>query len=204
MHQSLRGARAAVVLGAMLVASAIQICPLPATQGRIISINVDARVAQGPLPHVWTFFGYDEPNFTYMPNGRKLLKELSRLSASPVYVRTHNLLTSGDGRAALKWGSTNVYTEDASGRPVYNWTILDRIFDAYRDSGVRPLVEIGFMPEALSVKPEPYRHSWPSGPLWTGWTFPPRDYNKWAELVRQHSSRSLNALPLSSESSRRG
>lgn len=185
MHMALREARARVVLGAVLLASAVQICPLPATQGGVISINVDARVAQGPLPHVWTFFGYDEPNFTYMPNGSKLLKELSRLSSSPVYVRTHNLLTSGDGTAALKWGSTNVYTEDASGKPVYDWTILDRIFDAYRDSGVRPLVEIGFMPEALSVKPEPYRHSWPSGPLWTGWTFPPRDYNKWAELVLQ-------------------
>jgi xylan 1,4-beta-xylosidase len=185
MLQSLRKARAGVALGAVLLASAMQICVLPATHERIISIDVDTRVAQGPLPQVWNFFGYDEPNFTYMPNGRKLLEELSRLSASPVYIRTHNLLTSGDGTPALKWGSTNVYSQGASGKPVYDWAILDRIFDAYRDSGVKPLVEIGFMPEALSVKPEPYRHSWPSGPLWTGWAYPPKDYNKWAELVYQ-------------------
>ena len=78
---------------------------------------------------VWSFFGYDEPNYTHMKDGRKLLSELAALSPVPVYVRTHNLLTSGDGTAALKWGSTNAYTEDASGRPRYDWTIIDRIFD---------------------------------------------------------------------------
>ena len=41
----------------------------------------------------------------------------------------HNLLTSGDGNADLKWSSTNVYTEDANGNPVYNWQIVDSIFD---------------------------------------------------------------------------
>jgi len=182
LHLS-RQATAGVVLGILLLLSAAHIFPLPRAQGHIISISVDARVTEGPLPHVWTFFGYDEPNFTYMPNGRKLLGELSRLNAAPVYIRTHNLFTSGDGTPALKWGSTSAFSEDTSGKPVYDWTILDRIFDAYRDSGVKPLVEIGFMPEALSVKPEPYRHSWPSGPLWTGWAYPPKDYNRWAELV---------------------
>ncbi len=172
------------MLGVALLASCVLVSS-PQTAQRSVLITVDAQAAQGPLPYVWTFFGYDEPNFTYMPNGRKLLGELSRLSPSPVYIRAHNLLTSGDGTPALKWGSTNVYTEDASGNPVCDWTILDRIFDAYRDSRVKALVEIGFMPEALSVKPEPYRHFWPSGPLWTGWAYPPKDYNKWAELVYQ-------------------
>ena len=66
---------------------------------------------------VWAFFGYDEPNYTYMKDGRKLLAELAALSPVPVYIRTHNLLTTGDGTPALKWGSTNAYTEDAAGRP---------------------------------------------------------------------------------------
>ena len=109
---------------------------------------------------VYSFFGYDEPNFTYMKDGKKLLSELSELSPVPVHVRVHNLLTSGDGRAGLKWGSTNVYTEDAQGRPVYDWAILDRIVDAYRSRGMKPFVQLGFMPEALtSAPPElPYRH----------------------------------------------
>ena len=57
---------------------------------------------------------------------------------SPVYIRAHHLLTSGDGVAKLKWSSTNVFTLDASGKPVYNFTILDQIFDAYRDAGRPP------------------------------------------------------------------
>jgi xylan 1,4-beta-xylosidase len=148
-----------------------------------VDIEVDAAVRQGPVQPFWRFFGYDEPNYTYTENGRKLLRELAALSPGPVYIRTHNLLTSGDGTGALKWGSTNAYTEDAQGKPIYDWKILDRIFDAYRDAGVRPLVQVGFMPEALSSHPAPYRHNFPNGPLTTGWAYPPKDWTKWSDLI---------------------
>lgn len=142
-----------------------------------------------PLRPVWSFFGYDEPNYTYMKDGRKLLGEIAALSPVPVYVRTHSLLVTGDGQAALKWGSTNAYTEDASGKPIYNWTITDRIFDTYIERKMKPLVEIGFMPEALSTHPEPYRHHWTPGDkygdIFGGWAYPPKDYGKWSELVYQ-------------------
>jgi xylan 1,4-beta-xylosidase len=153
-----------------------------------IQVRVDAEHVQRTFPPVWNYFGYDEPNYTYAPNGTKLLGELSALSAQPVYVRTHNLFTTGDGTASLKWGSTNVYTEDAAGRPIYSWDIVDRIFDTYRQQGIRPLVELGFMPQALSTHPEPYRHTFPQGPvngIYTGWAYPPKDYRKWSELVFQ-------------------
>ncbi len=68
--------------------------------------------------------------------------------------------------------------EDAAGNPVYSWTILDRIFDAFHAAGVKPLVEIGFMPEALSTHPEPYRHNFPQGEIFTGWAYPPKDYQQ--------------------------
>jgi xylan 1,4-beta-xylosidase len=171
-----------VILGGIFLA--LLELPTLAAQPQVL-IRVDVRATQGPFRPAWSYFGYDEPNYTYAPNGRKLLAELSRLTASPVYIRTHNLLTSGDGTAGLKWGSTNVYSEGAAGQPVYDWTILDRVFDAYRDAGVKPLVEIGFMPEALSTRANPYRHSWPEGTLWTGWAYPPRDYQRWADLVYQ-------------------
>jgi len=151
----------------------------------VVKIRVHADQADKTLPAIWSFFGYDEPNYTYAPNGKKLLVELSALSAAPVYVRVHNLLTSGDGSASLKWGSTNVYTEDAAGRPVYSWAILDQIFDTFHATGIKPLVEIGFMPQALSTHPGPYRHNFPQGELFTGWAYPPKDYQKWAELVFQ-------------------
>lgn len=153
----------------------------------IITANVARQ--QEKLQPLWAYFGYDEPNYTYMKDGRKLLTEIAALSPVPVYVRTHNLLTSGDGSAALKWGSTNAYTEDAAGRPVYNWTITDSIFDTYISRGMRPIAEIGFMPEALSKHPQPYRHYWKPGQpydqVFTGWSYPPTDYAKWGELVYQ-------------------
>jgi len=153
------------------------------------TIEVDLRQRTGPLQPIWSFIGYDEPNYTYMKDGKKLLSEFAALSPVPVYVRVHSLLVTGDGKPALKWGSTNAYTEDASGKPVYDWTIVDRIFDTYIERGMKPLVQIGFMPQALSRKPEPYKHNWKPGDkysdIFTGWAHPPKDYEKWSELVYQ-------------------
>ena len=125
----------------------------PAADSFPVAIRIDASKARGEMRPVWRFFGHDEPNYTTMKDGRKLLGQLAALSPEPVYIRTHNLLTSGDGTPALKWGSTGVYSEDAEGKPRYDWTILDRIFDTYKERGVRPYVQIGFMPEALSTHP---------------------------------------------------
>jgi len=152
----------------------------------VIRVAADRIQAKGPAG--WNYFGYDEPNYTYAANGRKLLGELARLSLQPVYVRVHNLFTSGDGSASLKWGSTNVYTEDSAGNSVYSWQIVDRIFDTFHEEGIKPLVELGFMPKALSTHPEPYRHNFPqtsAGSIYTGWAYPPKDYGKWGDLVFQ-------------------
>ncbi|MEO6731184.1 MAG: beta-xylosidase [Ferruginibacter sp.] len=152
-------------------------------------INVDLNKKIGPMYPAWAWFGYDEPNYTYMKDGKKLLSEIAALSPVPVYVRTHSLLVTGNGEAALKWGSTNAYTEDANGKPIYNWHIIDSIFDTYIQRGMKPLAQIGFMPQALSTHPETYRHHWkpgdPYNDIVTGWAYPPKDYNKWAELVYQ-------------------
>ncbi|MBV8115202.1 MAG: beta-xylosidase, partial [Silvibacterium sp.] len=59
----------------------------------------------------------------------------------------------------------------------------ERIFDALQAAHIRPLVEVGFMPEALSTHPEPYRHTFPNGDVFTGWSYPPKDYAKWSALV---------------------
>lgn len=154
-----------------------------------VAISIDASRTIGEMRPVWRYFGADEPNYAYMPHGQKLIEELGSLGQPPAFFRTHNLLTTGDGTPALKWGSTNAYTEDASGKPVYDWTIVDRIFDTYLRRGVKPYVQIGFMPEAMSVKPEPYRHRWTPAAkyeeIYTGWAYPPKDYAKWAELVFQ-------------------
>jgi xylan 1,4-beta-xylosidase len=154
-----------------------------------VTIRVNATETVGPFKPIYGYFGYDEPNYTYTKNGRKLVGELAAMSGNPVYIRTHFMLATGDGTPGLKWGSTNAYTEDTWGRPVYDWTITDRIFDTYLQAGAKPFVEIGFMPQALSSKPEPYRPTWVPGaanPDYSvGWSYPPKDYNKWGELVYQ-------------------
>src|SRR5947209_11810374 len=139
-----------------------------------VTVRVDAAATVGPYRPIYAYFGYDEPNYTYMPNGKKLIAELAALSPVPVQIRAHHLLVTGNGTPALKWGATNAYTEDANGKPVYDWTIVDRIFDTYENAGVKPFVEIGFMPEALSTHPQPYIVNWPKNDG-KGWSYPPKD-----------------------------
>ena len=156
-----------------------------------VRVQVHAAKPIGAYTPTWNYFGADEPNYLYAPNGKKLLGELAALSPAPVYYRPHNLLTTGDGDGSLKWGSTDVYTERPDGTPVYDFAITDRIFDALVAAHVRPLVEIGFMPEALSAHPEPYRHSFPKGDIFTGWSYPPKDdaaWNKWSKLVAAYAA----------------
>ncbi len=154
-----------------------------------VKINIDLSKTKEKMKPIYAWFGYDEPNYTYMKDGKKLLSEIAALSPVPVYVRAHSLLVTGDGIPNLKWGSTNAYTEDAQGNPIYDWTIIDQIFDTYVQRGMKPLAQIGFMPEALSTHPVPYKHNWKPGDkyndIYTGWAYPPKDYKKWAELVYQ-------------------
>jgi xylan 1,4-beta-xylosidase len=161
--------------------------PLLAQENVSIRVNASGKLAA--FKPSWAYFGYDEPNYTYTKNGSKLIQELAAASHAPVHIRTHNLLTTGDGTPALKWGSTNAYTEDASGKPVYDWTLVDKILGTYVKAGAKPFVEIGFMPKALSTRPDPYVPVWQPGEkfdrYYVGWSYPPKDYDKWGELVYQ-------------------
>ena len=160
----------------------------PAAATFPVTVSVDATKPLGPLPPIWRFFGADEPNYATRPEGERLLMELGSLRPGEVYFRAHNLLTTGDGTPDFKWGSTDIYTVK-EGAPVYDFTIVDRIIDTYLARGIHPYLEIGFMPEALTSAPAdvPYRRLWKPGVdykgITAGWSYPPRDLQKWAELV---------------------
>ncbi len=162
--------------------------PLPPSNAAPAAIEVDLNQAVGPYKPIFRWFGYDEANYTTMPRGKELLKQLHDLSPAPVYIRVHHLLTSGDGKAELKFSSTNVYREDANGKPEYDFTIMDGIFDAYKAAGVRPLVELGFMPKDLAAdlpsRHEPYQVHYPQSTISGKSNNPPKDYTKWEELDR--------------------
>ncbi len=186
---------AVILAGDALLTRTEAQAPPPASDSFPVSIRVDAATSSGPLKPIWRFFGADEPNYAYMKHGQKLIRDEGSLLAGKVFFRAHNLLTTGDGTPALKWGSTNAYTEDAQGNPIYDWTIVDRIFETYLQHGVKPYVQIGFMPKAMSIKPEPYQHTWTPAAkydeIYTGWSYPPKDYKKWGELAYQWAKHSV-------------
>lgn len=83
------------------------------------------------------------------------------------YIRMHGLLT--DDMA--------VYTHDRNGNPQYNYMYIDVLFDFLQSIGMKPFVELGFMPSALASGDKTI--FW-----WRGNVTPPRDYEKWEALIR--------------------
>jgi xylan 1,4-beta-xylosidase len=153
-----------------------------------VTITVNAGKPAGELKPIWRFFGADEADYAYMKDGKKLLSELGQLGGPQVYFRAHHLLTSGDGAYALKWSSSSAYKEDTNGTPIYDWTINDKIFDTYLERGIKPYVQLGFMPEALTTHPQNYPHHPPvneRADAAGGQSYPPKDYAKWGELAYQ-------------------
>lgn len=168
------------LVGTLLCAAAMQMAAQTP-----VSIHVDLAKTEGAYTPIYRWFGYDEANYTTMTHGRQLLTELHTLSPVPVYIRAHHLLTSGNGVPELKWSSTNVFSIGPDGKPVYDFKILDGIFDAYKAAGVRPMVELGFMPKDLAMNPEPYQVHYPQNTISGGSNNPPKDYAMWGELVRR-------------------
>jgi len=182
-------ARWAMMSALMLLASIAQAQPLAT-----VNVTVDATAAGTPLPRVWPFHGYDEINYTTTPEGRALLDAIVAAHRAPVHVRSHFLLNTGDGTPAMKWGSTNVYTEDADGNPIYDWTLTDGILDTLDAAGAWPFVELAFMPQALSAHPTPYRNV-STIALNGGCFYPPADYRKWADLIRAWATHADGRYP---------
>lgn len=154
-----------------------------------VSINVDLAKSEGQYKPIYSWFGYDESNYGAMKYGRQLLKELHDLSPAPVYIRAHHLLTSGNGVPELKWSSSNVFRLDANGKPVYDFTITDETFDAYKEAGVRPMVELGFMPKDLASTVSgitEYQLHYPAPTMGGSVNNPPKDYKMWGELVQKY------------------
>ena len=165
--------------------------PVPASPAvTAATVRVDCGAALGPLRRLWTSFGFDEINWTSTPTGKRHLRTIRGFAEQPYYVRSHYIFNSGIGWSLPHWGSGNVYHEDADGRPFYDWSIADQVYDAVVHAGHRPLVELAFTPRAL-VPPEAEKQFafQPSPTQWSPyeaglWATPPRDYERWGGLVR--------------------
>ncbi len=170
---------------AVLVVALLAAAPAGAQTPATVNVSVDATAPGAAIERIWPYHGYDEVNYTTTPAGQALLGTLATLHAAPVHVRTHFLLNTGNGVASLKWGSTNMYTEDAAGNPIYSFTIADGIMDAITAAGAFPFAEIAFMPQALTTAPTGVAYQ--NTGIYTldgGCFYPPKDYNKWGALIR--------------------
>ncbi|MGI8456545.1 MAG: GH39 family glycosyl hydrolase [Propionibacteriaceae bacterium] len=156
------------------------------------AVEVDAATVLGPVTRVWESIGYDEINWTYTPTGKRLLRKFADMSTGGYHVRPHYVFCSGSGFGIPHWGQGNVYHEDAEGRPFYDFSIVDQVYDAIVGAGHHVLVELAFTPRdllppeaaELQVVPSPTTYSsYEAGT----WGYPPVDYEKWAGLVAAHA-----------------
>lgn len=146
-----------------------------------ITVRVDCNDMRGPLPPIWRSFGYDEINWTYTRRGQQTLAAIGRLSSEPYAIRCHNAFTSGNALSTPTKGSTNVVVSVHQGELQLDFTLLDRVLETFLQNRCKPIVELGFMPDALSKGRNP-------GPTYNYagtdlWRYPPKDYTLWRDLV---------------------
>ncbi len=110
------------------------------------TITIDASAKATPLPHFWEqMFGSGHANLALRDAWRDDLSAVKSVTGMQ-YVRFHGILDDENG----------VYTEDEHGNPQYNFTYVNEIYDGMLARGVRPLVEISFMPKELAAHPAPH------------------------------------------------
>lgn len=153
-----------------------------------VNVKVNAGKIMGKQEHLWRWIGYDECNYTYIPEGKEQLRKFAALEDAPYYFRTHFMFCTGNCHGTYKFGSTNIYWENEKGEAVYDFTWYDKIVDAYLDTGNKPFIELGFMPMALvdsAYLNKMETGSWEAYNRYKeiGWTCPPKDYDKWHDFI---------------------
>jgi xylan 1,4-beta-xylosidase len=141
--------------------------PQDATSPEIITI--DANVKSQPFPHFWEqMFGSGRAILSLREDYRQDLRAVKTVTDFK-YVRFHDVLDDDVG----------VFDLDENGKPIYNFSYVDQIYDGLLKNGVRPYVELSFMPGKLAARDA--RQAFWYHPI----VSPPKDWNLWGDLVRQ-------------------
>jgi xylan 1,4-beta-xylosidase len=130
-------------------------------------ITIDVNAPRHPFPHFWEeTFGSGRAILTLREGYRNDLRAVKQVTDFR-YVRFHAILHDEVG----------VYDEDKNGNPEYNFSYVDQIYDGLLQNGVRPFVEISFMPKKLALRQDVH-------PFWYKQVVsPPKDYKKWDDLM---------------------
>lgn len=148
----------AILLGVWLV------CPCLAQE----QITIDTHAQTRPFPHFWEeMFGSGRAILTLRESYRTDLRAVKQITNFR-YVRFHAILHDEVG----------VYNEDEHGNPVYNFAYVDQIYDGLLKNGVRPVVEISFMPKKLAFNPDALHPFWYKQNV-----SPPKSWEKWDGLM---------------------
>ena len=152
-----------LITALMLLYACVGIAQTPLRQ-----VTIDANTPASPFPHFWEqMFGSGRAILALRESYRSDLRAVKQVTGFR-YVRFHNLLHDEVG----------VYDEDEQGKPIYNFTYIDQIYDGLLQNGVRPVVEISFMPKKLALRQDVH-------PFWYKQIVsPPKDYKKWDDLMR--------------------
>lgn len=147
--------------------AAVTQCFLGWGQATLVSISIDTHAPFHPFPHFWEqMFGSGRAVLALRDNYRKDLKEVHD-HVGMRYVRFH----------AIFHDEVGVYDEDKDGNPIFNFSYVDQIYDGLLAQGVRPFVEISFMPRKLAAREAIH-------PFWYKQNVaPPKDYAKWDMLI---------------------
>src|SRR2546427_668718 len=153
-----------------IVAMALVLSVAPA-QGQATAhpelITADANAPSRPFPHFWEkMFGSGRAILSLRESYRRDLREIKEATDFE-YVRFH----------AIFHDEVGVYQEDSEGRATYNFSYLDQIYDGLLANGVRPFVELSFMPRQLAANDILH-------PFWYKPNVsPPKDWEKWDQLI---------------------
>jgi len=128
-------------------------------------ISADLRQTNGPLDTMFKFcVGAGRANEGLRADWQRQLTYAHR-ECGFQYIRMHGLFTDDMG----------VYRD--YGKPEYNWQYIDELYDFLHGIGMKPFVELGFMPNGLASGSKTI--FW-----WKGNVTPPRDMNQWADFIR--------------------
>ena len=143
-------------------------------QVREEKIEINLQAPSHPFPHYWEqMFGSGRAILSLRDSYRRDLREVEEATGFE-YIRFH----------AIFHDEVGLYDEDSEGKPVYNFSYIDQIYDGLLTNHVRPFVELSFMPRKLAA--EPALHSFWYKPN----VSPPKDWNKWDDLIA-HFARHL-------------
>ena len=132
------------------------------------TVTIDAHATGTPFPHFWEqMFGSGRAVLSMRESYRQDLRQVKQITGFH-YVRFHAILNDEVG----------VYGEDRQGNPIYNFDYVDQIYDGLLANGVKPFVELSFMPKLLAARVD-YHPFW-YRPI----VSPPADYAKWNKLIR--------------------